>query len=119
MRRPLTALLVALAIPILAAGKPTRSAPADPLPVGKWEVVFANGVVETCEVRRDGSAHEVEPRRNARGRMRALDGAVVVFFDDDRAERWHRAGRGWVVEHWYPVSRYPAGRPVVGVAKRK
>ena len=28
-------------------------------------------------------------------------------------------GKKWVVEHWFPSAEYPAGRPVVGIARRQ
>jgi hypothetical protein len=81
-------------------------------------VEFANGVVETCEVRRDGTASVTEPRRSSGGRAKAKDGAVVITFSDDRVERWAVRGGRVVVEHWFPASLYPAGAPVRGVARR-
>jgi ankyrin repeat protein len=36
--------------------------------LGRWKIEFANGVVETCEIQRDGKANVAEPKRNAAGR---------------------------------------------------
>jgi hypothetical protein len=89
------------------------------LPVGKWRVVFDNGVVETCEVRRDGSATVAEPLRSSRGKAKAgAKGVVVIVCDDDRTERWTPDGKRMVVEHFFPGSQYPGGKSVRGVAKR-
>jgi hypothetical protein len=88
------------------------------LPVGRWTVRFDNGVVQTCQVSRDGSAHVVEPHRNSPGKAAVKGGAVVIVSDDDRTERWRRVEGRMVVEHWCPSSAFPAGRPVRGVAER-
>ena len=60
------------------------------LPVGEWSVEFANGVVETCEIRKDGTASESEPNRKSDGKAVDKDGALVVTFDDDRTQHWTR-----------------------------
>src|SRR3954464_12588303 len=86
-----------LATAFLLVGVP----PADlPLPVGRWPVEFANGVVEICEVRQDGTATVAEPLRTSSGRITARDGGFVRVFDDDRIERWRPVGRRMLVEHW-------------------
>jgi hypothetical protein len=110
----------ALVIAIPAGGAPRLSDPPAPpaLPVGKWRVEFANGVVQTCEVQADGTARVSEPLRTADGRARTDGGHVVVEYADDRAERWTRVGPRWVVEHWYPGARLPTAAPVVGIAER-
>jgi hypothetical protein len=89
------------------------------LPVGLWTVRFDNGVVQTCQVSKDGSAHVVEPHRNSPGKATVKGGAVVIVSDDDRAERWRRVEGRMVVEHWCPASAFPAGTPVRGVAERE
>jgi hypothetical protein len=86
--------------------------------VGKWTVEFSNGVVETCELRANGTASVVEPKRSSAGKALARDGAVVIRFEDDRMERWRVRDRRVVVEHWFPASRYPSGPRVLGIAKR-
>jgi hypothetical protein len=88
------------------------------LPVGRWTVKFANGVIETCEVRSDRTAAVSEPRRSSPGKAVARGGAVVITFDDDRVERWTARGNRMVVEHWFPASRYPSGPRVLGLATR-
>jgi hypothetical protein len=64
------------------------NAPApEPAPLaGEWSVEFANGVVETCEIRKDGTASESEPQRKSDGKAVDKDGAIVINFDDDRTE---------------------------------
>jgi len=116
MFRPLAVLAGLLLLPLFApADPPAPPAPADP--VGKWRVVFANGVVETCTFDQ-GRATEAEPLRQSTGKPVAQEGSVVIAFEDDRTERWTPVGKRFVVEHWFPSSAYPAGRPVVGIAKR-
>lgn len=88
------------------------------LPVGKWKVEFANGVIETCHVGNGGEATVEEPRRGSHGMAVVQDGSVVMTFHDDRVERWTSVGRRFVVEHWYPGSRLPTVRPVLGIAER-
>jgi hypothetical protein len=86
--------------------------------VGTWEVRFANGVVQRCEVRADGTAAAAEPARSSGGRAEARGNAVVMTFDDGRVERWSAGGAGVAVEHWFPASGYPSGPSVSGVARR-
>jgi hypothetical protein len=54
-----------LLLTLPAAGDRPAPPPRDHGPesgfVGQWTVTFANGVVETCEVRADGTAVESEP----------------------------------------------------------
>lgn len=114
MSRAIIVLAALVFIPLFAPADP----PARPAePVGKWRVEFANGVVETCAFEQ-GTATESEPLRNSTGRLDAQEGAFVIAFADDRTERWTPVGKKWVVEHWYPSAAYPAGRPVLGIAKR-
>jgi hypothetical protein len=93
-------------------------APADGLPAGKWTAEFANGVVETCEIKKDGTTSVVEPRRTAGGKVTARDGAFVIACEDDRLERWTPVGKRMVVEHWFPASQVPVVTPVLGIAER-
>ncbi|HUE70046.1 MAG TPA: ankyrin repeat domain-containing protein [Pirellulaceae bacterium] len=88
------------------------------LPVGRWKIEFANGVVETCIIRREGTATVAEPKRSSAGWAVMKDGALVITFDDDRLERWTPVGRRMVVEHWYPAERFPSASPVLGIADR-
>jgi hypothetical protein len=88
------------------------------LPVGRWTVEFTNGVVERCEVRKDGTAAVVEPRRTTEGKAVVQGGSVVMTYQDDRVERWTPVGRRMVVEHWYPGARFPCAAPVLGIAER-
>jgi hypothetical protein len=117
------------AVPVLAflspsTGYPRAPAPifrdrgASELPVGRWTATFANGVVEECEIRREGTVGVVEPKRAARGKAKIKGRAVVIVFDDDRVERWTTVGQRMVVEHWFPAAQYPLGTPVLGKAER-
>ena len=92
------------------------AAPERSLPAGEWSVEFANGVVETCEIRKDGTASESEPNRKSDRKAVDKDGALVITFDDDRTERWTPVGKRMVVEHWYPSCQHPCGKPVLGIA---
>jgi hypothetical protein len=99
----------------------TLTAPGDPpaperLPVGTWTIEFANGVVEVCEVRQDGTATVAEPKRTSAGKVTAREGSFVLTFDDDRVERWTAVGKRMVVEHWFPATQFPGGTPVLGIA---
>jgi hypothetical protein len=99
---------------------PSRSTPpleSDMLPVGKWSVTFANGVVETCEIKKDGTASVVEPRRASGGKVSRKDGSFVIACEDDRLERWTPVGSRMVVEHWFPASQLPVATPVLGIAE--
>ena len=89
------------------------------LPTGEWSVEFANGVVETCAIRKDGTASESEPNRKSGGKAVEKDGATVIVFDDDRTERWTPVGKRMVAEHWYPSSQYPCGKSVIGIADKE
>ncbi len=105
-----------------AAGKPPAPPAKNPGPearfVGRWMVTFANGVVESCEVRNDGSASESETLRSSDGQVSQQTDSVIITFADDRVERWTAVGRRMVVEHWFPAAGYPAGNRVLGIADR-
>jgi hypothetical protein len=100
---------------------------------GTWEVEFANGVKETCEIKNDGTASVVEPARSAAGKATIADRSFVIAFEDNRVERWTPIGNRMIVEHWVSsaVSRRvdePAGQdlriliptsaPVLGIGER-
>jgi hypothetical protein len=107
----------ALAAAALALAAHAAPAPLPRLPVGRWDVGPANGVRQVCEVRRDGSASVVEPLRASTGKVVLRGGAAVIVYKDDRVERWTRTAKGVVVEHWYPGRCFPAGTPVLGIAR--
>jgi hypothetical protein len=88
------------------------------LPIGVWRVQFANDVIETCEVRRDGTLTVTEPGRTSPGKPVVQSGRVVVLYDDDRIERWTPVGKRLVVEHWGSSSQWPTSAPVLGIADR-
>jgi hypothetical protein len=91
--------------------------PETVLPVGRWRVEFSNGVNEECVVGNGGTAVVDEPRRRSRGRVEARGSSFLMTFHDDRVERWTAVGGRFVVEHWFPGSQFPAGRPVLGIAE--
>jgi hypothetical protein len=88
------------------------------LPVGKWNVEFANGVIEVCHIGKGGETSVEEPRRRSDGTAAVKGGSIVIAFNDDRVERWTRVGKRIVVEHWFPGSRFPTATPVRGIAER-
>jgi hypothetical protein len=99
--------------PKLLEGQPSNDAA-----FGRWIIEFRNGVVEECEIRQDGSATVVEPLRASPGRVELGARSVVIRYDDDRVERCTPLGRRMIVEHWFPASAFPAGKAVLGVARR-
>ena len=86
------------------------------LTTGKWNVEFANGVTELVDAKADATVIVSEPARSAGGKATALQGAVLIVFEDDRVERWTPVGRRMVVEHWYPAAQFANGTPVRGIA---
>ena len=90
------------------------------MPVGTWNVEFTNGVQEVCDIFNfDGAQVTVdESRRKSRGRVAVKGGSFVLTFNDDRIERWTSVGKRFVVEHWFPGSRFPSGTSVFGIAER-
>lgn len=88
------------------------------LPVGKWNVEFANGVAEVCHVGNGGEMTVDEPRRRANGMVTVNGGTFVMTCNDDRVERWTPVGKRFVVEHWFPASRLPTATLVLGIAER-
>jgi hypothetical protein len=116
--RTLTLLLTAAALALTARAAPAPlPKPGAALPVGRWHVVFANGVQQVCEIRKDRSASVVEPLRSSTGKVELKGGAAVIRYQDDRVERWRRVGKKVVVEHWFPGGRFPSGKPVRGIAR--
>ncbi len=92
--------------------------PTTSLPAGKWNIEFTNAVTEVCDIGNGGECTVTEPRRASNGVATAIGGSVVIRFNDDRTERWTAVGERFVVEHWFPGSRFPAGSPVLGIAER-
>ena len=94
--------------------------PVDDALVGQWTVEFANGVVETCDLVKEGTANVIEPKRSSPGKVRdVMNGVVVLAFDDDRIERWTKIGQRMVVEHWASSDQFPSGPPVLGIAEKR
>jgi hypothetical protein len=85
---------------------------------GKWDVEFSNGVTQVCEIGNDATAVVNEPQRKSRGTVVVTGGSTVMTFHDDRVERWTAVGKRFVVEHWFPSSRFPTANPVHGIAER-
>jgi hypothetical protein len=93
--------------------------PVDEAFVGQWTIEFANGVVETSDLVKEGTAKVTERMRSCPGKVRdAKNGVVVLAFDDDRLERWTKVGQRMVVEHWGSSDRFPGGTPILGIAVR-
>jgi hypothetical protein len=61
--RLLSASLALFVFALASAGN--APAPQRSLPAGEWSVEVANGVVEICAIRKDGTASESEPRRKS------------------------------------------------------
>ncbi|HMF15190.1 MAG TPA: hypothetical protein VKE94_22905 [Gemmataceae bacterium] len=99
-------------------GRADRSQLTACLPVGRWSVEFANGVAETCEIRKDGTAGVAEPQRTSDGTAVIRGGSLVIAYQDDRVERWTPIGPKMVVEHWFPIAKFPSSTPVLGIAHR-
>jgi hypothetical protein len=110
----LFAACVLLTLPLSSVGDPPK--PELTLPVGKWNVEFANGVVEKVEIKKDGTASAIEPARESDGKVTAVPGAFLFVCEDGRIERWTPVGRRMVVEHWASVDQMPLGPPVKGIA---
>jgi hypothetical protein len=114
--------LATLTLVLPVAGDPPAPQAKNPGPdakfVGRWMVTFANGVIESCEVRNDGTACERETLRSSEGKVTQEAGALVISFADDRVERWTAVDKRMVVEHWFPAAAYPAGDKVAGIADR-
>jgi hypothetical protein len=118
MSRSLAAFVLGVILLASANGAPRLKTPDPTLPMGKWRVEFANGVIERCELGPDGVASVVEPLRSSPGKWTVRDKAVVIASNDDRTERWTQVDGKWVVEHWCPSSEFPNGQAVVGFAER-
>jgi len=87
--------------------------------VGKWTVEFANGVVETCDLVKEGKADVAEPKRSSPGKVRRTTNEVLeLVFDDDRIERWTKVGQRIVVEHWPSSNQFPDRPPVLGIGEK-
>ncbi|MDB5346213.1 MAG: hypothetical protein JWP89_4590 [Schlesneria sp.] len=104
--------------PYFGAPQSGPGAAVNGLPTGAWRVQFANDVIETCEIRRDGTATVTEPGRTSPGKTVTQSGRVVVLYDDDRIERWTPVGKRLVVEHWASSAQWPTNAPVLGIADR-
>ena len=109
--------VTALLIPLPRQAEP----PAPPVGeafVGQWTVEFTNGVLQKCEIEKDGKASVVEPLRTSAGKAVRQGDSFVITYEDDRAERWTPIGNRFIVEHWFPASQLPTGAAVLGIADR-
>ncbi|NND96991.1 MAG: hypothetical protein HKN47_06645 [Pirellulaceae bacterium] len=104
----------------IVQGRPVGTGPTTSitLPVGKWTVVFANGVVQTTQIHADGTATVTQSARSAAGTATVKDGFVEIRYDDDRAERWMVGGDTLTVQHWHPIRDMPDKPAVLGTAER-
>ena len=80
MSRTVMIYTIALVMPFFAAGDPPTPQATDGLPTGKWQVEFANGVIEACAFDED-KATEVEPQRSSNGKAMLKGGSVVIAFE--------------------------------------
>lgn len=111
--------VVVLLVTTASDGRPqVPPAVGTKLPVGRWNIEFANGVRQACEVGEDGKAWAVEPLRASPGKAKVEGQAVTMTFQDGRVERWTPVAQTMVVEHWCPAAEYPTGTPVLGIARR-
>src|SRR5262245_58019020 len=122
MARTLTLVLVSsfLLVPAnpVPGGPPPEARPEASIPAGRWKVEYANGVTEICDVQRDGTALVVEPVRIP-GKAAVSGPAVLMLFENGRAQRWTPVGSRFVVEHWFPGTQFPTtAAGVLGVAER-
>jgi hypothetical protein len=88
------------------------------LPLGKWQMSNAQGVLGTYDFRIDGTVFWSEKSRQATGKAIVKDGAVIVIYKDDRTERLTLSGERMIVEHWFPSSKYPVSFPLFAYAER-
>ena len=106
---------------LLAAGKK-----ADPAKWagGTWQVMFQNGVQQTCEVAPDGTVKVTEPKRTATGRMTDTgNNGFEIHFSDDRVERWKLSSPpsldAVTVHHWAEAGGTQTDEPVSGTGWRR
>ena len=116
MFRVLLPIAIALVAPYSIDSAPRLKTPDRSLPIGKWRVVFSNGVVQTSTNEQEGPAHVTEPGRTSPGKWRLDDRQITIRFDDDRMERWTKVDGRWQVEHWCPIAAFPNEAPVIGIA---
>lgn len=93
-------------------------APQEPFWTGCWRAEFANGIVQTYLLAKDGTATVDADVWHDTGSIEISDGCLIVRFTEDRTELWTRVGDRMVVEHWFPASHLPTQRPVLGIAER-
>jgi hypothetical protein len=118
----LTSLLFAFVHTPMREGTPlppvVMNEAAAKLPAGKWRVEYANGVTEVCLVNKDGLAIVTDPVRIV-GKAAASGSAILMLFENGRAQRWTPVGNRFVVEHWFPGDKIPTtAAGTVGIAER-
>src|SRR5262249_1261430 len=118
-RRFLLPAFIALLFAVtLSARAPSPRKKATTLPVGKWQVKFTNGVMQTSEIGKDGYASVVEPLRRSTGKAKTRGRSASILFKDARAGRGTLTANEMIVEHWCPASDMPRVKPAVGKARR-
>lgn len=101
---------------------PWPSAPkprADGLPVGQWQVTFAEGMTGTWTIKQDEANSVVKDKWSFAKKPVAQDGAFVIRYDDRHVERWTRVGGRMVVERWPAAAQFPSGKPLLGIADKR
>jgi len=89
--------------------------------VGSWTIEFANGVVETCDLAKEGKVFVSEPNRRSFGKVnQSFKEGLLLFFDDGRVERWTKVNQRIVVEHWATFDLYQDynQRPYMGIGEK-
>ena len=89
------------------------------LPVGEFDVVFSNGVVQKCLFLEDATVKVTQNKRTASGKVVIDDGKIMVRYEDDRLEQWSDLKNGaYYVNHWHPASTYPKTTSKTGTAEK-
>lgn len=103
-------LLIAVFQAPMQAGPPplpvVKSEATAKLPAGKWRVEYANGITEVFEINKRGEAAVVDPVRIG-GKAAVSGSAILLLFENGRAQRWTPVGKRFVVEHWFPGDKLP------------
>jgi hypothetical protein len=102
-----------------AAWPPAPKPRADGLPVGQWDVTFADGTTGTRTIKQDEVNAVIKDKWSFAKKPVAEEGAFVIRYEDDRVERWTRVGEQIVVERWASAAGFPSARPLQGVAQKR
>lgn len=82
---------------------------------GTWTVRYSDRHTRTYTIASDGSTFYHEANRQ--GKLFAKDGDVLLDFRDGRLERFELIDSKLRIEHFNPATRYPDGRPILGVGE--